>query len=103
MKSYWIVQVDVNDPEAYKAYMTANAAPIGKFGGRFLVRGMDHKAVEGGARSRLVMVEFPSAQAAGECYNSPEYSSAKSIRDGLSVTDFVIAPGYDGPQPAGAR
>jgi uncharacterized protein (DUF1330 family) len=103
MKSYWVVFADVKDPEAYKAYQAANAAPIRKHGGRFLVRGMGHAAVEGSSRSRLVVVEFPSAEAASECYHSQEYTSAKSIRNGLSVADFVIAPGYDGPQPIDAQ
>ena len=103
MRSYWVVSVDVNDPEAYKTYQAANAAPIRKYGGRFLVRGMDHQTVEGGSRSRLVVVEFPSAEAAADCYNSPEYTSARKVREGLAVTDFVVAPGYDGPQPADAR
>jgi len=102
VKSYWVVFVDVNDPEAYKAYQAANAAPISKYGGRFLVRGMGHKTVEGKSRSRLVVVEFPSAEAASDCYNSPEYTSAKAVREGLSIADFVVAQGYEGPQPANA-
>lgn len=99
MKGYWVVLADVNDTEAYKAYQAANAAPIRKYGGKFLVRGLDHTAVEGAARSRLVVVEFPSAEAARECYDSPEYTSAKAMRSGLAIMDFVIAPGYDGSQP----
>jgi uncharacterized protein (DUF1330 family) len=99
VKSYWVVQVDVDNTEAYKSYQAANAAPIRKYGGRFLVRGTEHDAVEGSARSRLVVVEFPSAEAARECYNSPEYIAARKMREGVSVGDFVIAPGYEGPQP----
>jgi uncharacterized protein (DUF1330 family) len=99
VKSYWVVQADVTDPEAYKAYQAANAAPIKRYGGRFLVRGMAHEAVEGTSRSRLVVVEFPTAEAARDCYNSPEYTAAKAVRDGLATSDFLVAPGYDGPQP----
>ena len=102
MKSYWVVFADVRDPEAYKEYQAANAAPIHKHGGRFLVRGMDHQVVEGSARSRLVIVEFPSADAARDCYFSSEYVKAKAIRDTLSEADFVLAPGYEGPQPGDA-
>jgi uncharacterized protein (DUF1330 family) len=100
MKSYWVVLVDVSDPEAYKAqYQPANAGPIRKYGGRFLVRGMDHEVVEGSARSRLVVIEFPTAEAARDCYNSAEYQQAKALRDNLATSDFMIVGGYDGPQP----
>ena len=101
MKGYWVVYVDVDDVEGYKAYQAANAEPIRKHGGRFLVRGMDHQVVEGKARSRLVIIEFPSVEAARDCYGSPEYSKARTIREGLSSADFVIAPGYENAQPVG--
>ena len=38
-KGYWIVRVDIADPEQYKKYIAANAKPLGKYGARFLVRG----------------------------------------------------------------
>lgn len=37
-KGYWIANVDVTDPEGYKAYVAANAAPLHKYGGRFLAQ-----------------------------------------------------------------
>lgn len=37
-KGYWIVRVDIADPERYKAYIAANAAPFRKFGAPFLAR-----------------------------------------------------------------
>ena len=38
-KGYWIVRVDITDMEQYKTYVAANAAPLAKYGARFLVRG----------------------------------------------------------------
>ena len=38
-KGYWIVRGEVTNPEQYKAYVAANAAPRKTHGGRFLVRG----------------------------------------------------------------
>jgi uncharacterized protein (DUF1330 family) len=37
-KGYWIVRVDITDQEKYKAYIAANAEPLKKYDGRFLVR-----------------------------------------------------------------
>ena len=54
---------------------------------------------EGDSRSRNVVIEFPSYQAALDCWNSPEYRAAAALRAGASVMDLVIIPGYDGPQP----
>lgn len=45
------------------------------------------------------MVEFPSFQAAKDCYHSPEYQKALAARgDGVEI-DFIVIDGYDGPQP----
>lgn len=98
-KGYWIVRADVTDPEGYKAYVAANMAPIGKHGGRFLVRGGSFELFEGAARSRSVVVEFPSYEAALACYRSPEYQAAAALRQGKAEFDFVVIEGYDGPQP----
>ncbi len=97
-KGYWIGHVDVTDPEGYKAYMTADMAPFGKFGGRFLVRGGAREVTEGKVRSRTVVLEFPSFDAALGCYRSPDYQAAKKLRDGRAEFDLVIVEGYDGPK-----
>jgi len=98
-KGYWIARVDVYDPEAYKAYVAANAAVFAKYGARFLVRGMPATLKEGTARSRNVVIEFPSYQSALDCYNSPEYKAALALRTPVSAADLIIIEGYDGPQP----
>jgi uncharacterized protein (DUF1330 family) len=99
-KGYWVVFADVNDPEGYKAYVAENAAAFRKFGGHFLVRGGKTDPAEGQPRSRAVVIEFPSFQAAQDCYRSPEYARAKALRQGESVMDLAIVEGYTGPQPA---
>jgi uncharacterized protein (DUF1330 family) len=99
-KGYWIARVDVADPEKYKAYIAANAEPFRKFGGRFLVRAGNFENPEGTSRSRNVVIEFPTYQAALDCWNSPEYQAAIALRvPPVSTIDLVIIEGYDGPQP----
>lgn len=99
-KGYWVAFADVSDPEGYKPYIAENAKAFRKYGGRFLVRGGPYEAPEGKPRSRTVVIEFPTYQAALECYRSPEYAKAMALRRGKSVMDFAIVQGYDGPQPA---
>lgn len=98
-KGYWVVRIDVSDPERYKAYVTANAEPFRKYGARFLVRGGKFENPEGSSRSRNVVLEFPSYQAALDCYRSPEYRAAIALRQPVSAGDVVIIEGYEGPQP----
>jgi uncharacterized protein (DUF1330 family) len=98
-KGYWIAHVDVDDVEQYRKYIAANAAPLRAYGGRFLVRGGAFENPEGGARARHVVIEFPSYEAARECYRSPEYQAALKLRTAVARGDVVIVGGYDGPQP----
>ncbi|HEV2000746.1 MAG TPA: DUF1330 domain-containing protein [Xanthobacteraceae bacterium] len=99
-KGYWIVRVDVADQEKYKAYIAANAEPLGKHGARFLVRAGQYETVEGSSRSRNAVIEFPTYQAALDCWKSPEYQRAVALRQPVSTIDLIVIEGYDGPQPA---
>ncbi|MDE2577673.1 MAG: DUF1330 domain-containing protein [Hyphomicrobiales bacterium] len=99
-KGYWIVHVDVSNPDAYGAYVKANAAAFSKYGARFLVRGGKFETVEGGARARNVVIEFDSFEKALACYRSPEYAAAIEHRKGAAIGDIIVIEGYEGPQPA---
>lgn len=98
-KGYWVAFVDVHDAEGYKAYVAENAIAFRKYGARFLVRNGQRETPEGAPRPRTVVIEFPSYQAALDCYRSPEYAKAMALRAGKSVMDIAIVEGYDGPQP----
>ena len=99
-KGYWIARVGVADPERYKLYVAANAGPFKKYGARFVVRGGRFENPEGSSRSRNVVLEFPSYQAALDCWRSREYQEALKLRQVASSTDLVIVEGYDGSQPS---
>jgi uncharacterized protein (DUF1330 family) len=95
-KAYWVAHVDVRDPDTYARYREANAAAFEKYGARFLIRGGPQVQKEGATRARTVVIEFPSVQAATDCYNCPEYQAAKDIRDPVSTADLIIVEGYEG-------
>jgi uncharacterized protein (DUF1330 family) len=99
-KGYWIARVDVRNPDTYKNYVAANGAALAKFGGRFLVRGGTFETVAGTSRSRNVVIEFPSYEAALTCWRSPEYQAAKAKQEGGADVDTIVIEGYEGPQPA---
>jgi uncharacterized protein (DUF1330 family) len=98
-KGYWIVRIDVRDPEVYHQYVKANGAAFAKYGARFLVRGGKHLVTRGKARERNVVIEFRDYETAVACHDSEEYRAAAKLRDAASDTDLVIVEGYDGPQP----
>jgi uncharacterized protein (DUF1330 family) len=98
-KGYWVAHVDVQDAEAYKDYVGSNGVAFAKFGGRFLVRGGQFEALEGSSRSRNVVIEFPSYEAARQCWDSAEYQAARAKQEGSAEMDFIVIEGYDGPQP----
>ena len=98
-KGYWIVRVDIADPERYKAYVAANAGPPGKFGARFLVRAGRFENPEGASRTRNAVIEFPSYQAARDCWHSAEYQELLELRQPVSTIDLILIEGYEGPLP----
>ena len=98
-KGYWIARIDVDDLEQYKKYVAANAKPFADYGARFLVRAGRFETLEGTARSRNVVIEFPSYQAALDCYHSADYQAAIALRAPVSRGDLIIIEGYEGPQP----
>lgn len=96
-KGYWMGHVKITNPERYKDYVAANAAPLKKYNARFLVRGGDSTVPEGGLNARRhVVLEFESFAVAKACYESPEYQAALNIRMEASTGDLVIVEGYEG-------
>ncbi len=92
-KGYWIARMDIHDPERYKDYIAATKAPFEKYGAVFHVRGGEITELEGKARARNVVIEFPSKQVALDCYNSPEYQIAAKIRQEAADGELLIVDG----------
>ena len=99
-KGYWIGRVDVADEARYMDYVRANAEAFARFGARFLVRGGPSKRPEGAARSRNVVIEFPSLRGRARLLRQPRIPGRQgACATGRSTGDIVIIEGYDGPQP----
>ena len=95
MTAYIVAHVDIEDWDAYREYMRHTPRVIERFGGRFIVRGGAVETLEGPEETlRLVVIEFPSADAARGFYRSAEYAGIKTLRDGAGAATFVLVEGY---------
>lgn len=94
MTAYVIARVEVDDPAKLKDYMTATPPIIEQYRGRFIARGGPTVTLEGpGESRRIVIIEFPSLNAAEAFYHSPEYTRARKLREGVAVAEFIAVEG----------
>ena len=88
----------MKDPDRYKNdYVAALPDVLRKFGGRYVTRGGQTEVVEGKSKSRVVILEFPSYQAAMDCYRSPEYRQGQGGAPGRGRRRFDRGRGLRRP------
>lgn len=80
MPVYYINSYDITDPELFKTYGPLLFPILKRYGAEVLVSDTAALAVEGIARTMHAIVQFPSEEAALQCYNDPEYQPVKEIR-----------------------
>jgi uncharacterized protein (DUF1330 family) len=98
MPAYLIANIEVTDPAGFERYRAAVPAVIAAHGGRYLVRGGEKHVLEGNLPlQRLVILEFPSVQAAQAFYDSPDYAPLLKLRLDSTRSDAVIVEGYAAP------
>ena len=94
MAAYVIVDIDVTDPAKFQEYRTQVPATVEKYGGRFIVRGGAIETLEGDWRpKRIVILEFPSVEAAKRWYDSEEYRAPKALRLATSRGNMLLVEG----------
>jgi len=94
-KGYWIARVDVKDADKYPDYVSTAKPAFEKYGAKFLARGGETHSLEGQNRARNVVIEFPSVQAALDCYNTVEYQAAVKIRQAVADSELIIVEGAE--------
>ena len=96
MTAYMLVRMNVTDMEQYREYTKLTPDILAKYGGKFIVRGGDKITLEGEEETnRVVVVEFPSVEAATNFYNSDEYQAAIKVREGAATGQFVLVQGVE--------
>jgi len=93
-KGYWVATYrSITKPEAMVEYGKLAGPAIEAGGGRFLVRGMPSKVYESGLNQRVVVIEFPSVDAAIATHDSPGYQAALKCLVGAVERDIRFAEG----------
>jgi len=90
MAAYVLGNVNIHDPEGYRAYTSQVQATLDPFEGRFVVRAGAYEALEGEfTADRLVLIEFPTVEHARGWYNSEAYQAILPIRHANSTARFI--------------
>ena len=94
MTAYVVVDIAIHDAATYERYRELAPPSIAAYGGRYVARGGATTTLEGEWRaSRLVILEFPTADRARAWWGSPEYVAAKALRRSSADTDMVVVEG----------
>ena len=96
MKAFVVAAGTLKDESMFSEYRKAVPATIEAFGGKFVVRGGNLKLLEGEwPHPYLVILEFPSREAAERWYRSPEYQKIIGLRLSSTVVNLIIVDGQD--------
>jgi len=94
MSGYIIANVRVTDPVQYEDYKKWSSAAMQAHGVEVCVRGGKVEVLEGDWQpERLVVLKFPSFEAAKAFDASPEYGKARAARQGAAIMQMIVAEG----------
>ena len=92
--AYIIANVEVTNPTQYEEYKKWSTAALQAHGADLCVRGGKVEVLEGDwAPQRLVILKFPSVEAAKTFDGSPEYGKARAARQGAAIMRMIVVEG----------
>ena len=92
--AYILANVDVTDPQQYEQYKKLSTLAMQAHGAEVCVRGGKVDVLEGDwTPGRMVLLKFPSVEAARKFNDSPEYAAARQARAGAAVMRMVLIEG----------
>ena len=91
MSSYYLAQIRINDPAAYRKYLDRVDAVVASFGGEYLAVDDEAVILEGTwGPGRFVLIRFPSDEALQRWYFSPEYQGIVGYRLAAAESRAVV-------------
>lgn len=93
MTVYTMAHIDVHDEAEYARYAELAGPAVAQYGGVFLARGGKTEVMEGHARARNVIIQWPDMDTAKAFYNGPEYQLALSHGLPAANRDYIFVEG----------
>jgi uncharacterized protein (DUF1330 family)/gamma-glutamylcyclotransferase (GGCT)/AIG2-like uncharacterized protein YtfP len=97
MKYYCVAEFEITDPAWVPAYVQNVTKLVEKHGGRYLARTSNIEKLEGerNAPQVVLIIEWPSRDAALAFYNSNEYKPYRENRMAGAMTELLLVAGED--------
>jgi uncharacterized protein (DUF1330 family) len=94
MTAYAVFEVTITDSSFQERYMDPTARLVAKHGGRYIALGSPEK-IEGDRKppSALVILEFPSVEAAKAWHEDPDYQPLIKLRQTGSMSEALLVNG----------
>ena len=91
---YVIADVTVTNPTQYEEYRKWSTEAMRVHAAEICVRGGQSAMLEGDwTPGRLVVLKFPTFEAAQAFYDTPEYRKARAAREGAAIMRMVCVEG----------
>jgi len=92
--AYILANITVTNAEQYEEYKKLSSAAMKTHGAEVCVRGGKVEVLEGDwTPERVVLLKFPSVEAARKFNDSVEYGAARKSRQGAAVMRMVLIEG----------
>jgi uncharacterized protein (DUF1330 family) len=94
MTAYLVLDFAIHDLRGFMPYVSAIPAFIEKHGGKYVVQGVKPTVVEGDwTPERMVILQFPSRQAAQAFLDDPEAQPLFAVRHATTRSRLVLVDG----------
>jgi uncharacterized protein (DUF1330 family) len=94
VKAYLILDLTIHNLARFAPYIAAIPAHIARHGGRYIVQGAEAETIEGDwAPERVVVLEFPSREAAKAFLTDPECQRLFRLRHATTTSRLVLVDG----------
>ena len=92
--AYILANVRVTNPTQYEEYKKFSSVAMRAHGAEVCIRGGKVEVIEGDwTPDRVVLLKFPSVEAARAFNDSPEYDLARQARQGAAIMRMVLVEG----------